>query len=125
MARILIVEDNQDLLDECASLVRRLGHEVTTATHYRAAMLLLQQHEYDLIISDNNMPRFEKERVEPHMGEDIFRWIRRGRYKNPSVPFILQSGDEEPACLQEQGGVFRDKLGGRPLGELIRELLPK
>jgi CheY-like chemotaxis protein len=125
MANILIVEDNPDILEECASLVRRLGHEVTTATHYRAAMLLLQEHEYDLIISDNQMPRFEREGVKPGMGEEIFRWIRRGRYKNPNVPFILQSGDDEPACIQELGGVYRHKLDGRPLRQLIQELLPQ
>lgn len=62
MAKILIVDDNAELLSLLNQLIHREGHEVTTAKDGNQALKLAQLQAFDLVITDLIMP--EKEGVE-------------------------------------------------------------
>ena len=54
--RILMVDDERDLLDLSAILLRREGLEVSTCVGGKAALTLLNNEEFDLILLDLRMP---------------------------------------------------------------------
>ena len=57
--RILMVDDEQDLLDLSAILLRREGLEVATCVNGKAALALLNDEEFDLILLDLRMPSLD------------------------------------------------------------------
>ena len=56
MARILLVDDNAELLKLQGEVLRREGHVVTMATEGNEALLLVQNSVFDLVITDLVMP---------------------------------------------------------------------
>ncbi len=58
MARILVVDDDPDILKLVDKVLRMSGHEVFTASDALKAMDLLNASLYDLLITDANMPQF-------------------------------------------------------------------
>lgn len=54
--RILMIDDERDLLDLSAILLRREGLEVATCVGGKAALALLNNEEFDLILLDLRMP---------------------------------------------------------------------
>ena len=54
--RILLVEDHRPTLQILTTLLRRMGHEVTTADSVAAAIAAADQHEVDLLVSDIGLP---------------------------------------------------------------------
>lgn len=55
--RILLVDDVQDILDIFGLLLEDDGHEVDCATNYNDALALVEEHDFDLVITDYRMPR--------------------------------------------------------------------
>lgn len=54
--RILVIEDEQDVLDMiCINLIRA-GHDVTSTSTASAGKLLLQEQTFDVLLSDNRLP---------------------------------------------------------------------
>jgi signal transduction histidine kinase len=104
--RILVVDDQQEILDSVRSLLERHGYEVFTAPSAEVALALFQMHDVHLLLVDYFMP---------HMtGEALIREIRR---VDPYVQIILQTGyaGEKPASqmmaeLDIQG--YHDKADG-------------
>lgn len=58
MARILVVDDDPDVLRLVEKVLSMNQHQVFTATDAMKAMDLMNASFYDLLISDANMPRF-------------------------------------------------------------------
>src|SRR4051812_45429938 len=54
--RILLVEDHADTLEVLGAMLRKLGHEITTATTLADARRHCEQDEFDLLISDIGLP---------------------------------------------------------------------
>lgn len=81
MAKILLVDDNAELLELAAMFLREADHSVTMAADGKEAMRLVEGNAFDLIITDIVMP--EKEGLET---------IRELRRKNPAVKIIAISG---------------------------------
>ena len=55
-ARVLFVDDEKILRDGGKRILERLGHQADTAASGEEALLLLENNNYDLIISDIGMP---------------------------------------------------------------------
>ncbi|MGE3975363.1 MAG: response regulator [Bdellovibrionales bacterium] len=59
MARILVIDDDQTVLDLEKLILSQAGYEVLTEDNALRALDLLQLYDIDLIIVDVHMPRFD------------------------------------------------------------------
>ena len=91
--RILVVDDANYIRQLMASFLTRFGYQVDTAEDGAAGWNALQANHYDLLLTDNNMPRLS--------GLDL---IKRLRFARMNLPVILVSGamstdelDQNPA----------------------------
>jgi DNA-binding NtrC family response regulator len=68
--RILVVDDDPDLLEITAECLQQSGHEIVSAESVAAAKVSLANETFDIVVTDYNMPgggggelvRFVKER---------------------------------------------------------------
>ena len=81
MAKILLVDDNADILKTHGAVLRRAGHEVVTAANCNEALRLAEQNAFDLVITDLVMP--DKEGIET---------ILALRQLTPDLKIIAMSG---------------------------------
>ncbi len=58
-ARILVVDDDADLLQITATTLHNLGYTVFTATASKAALTILQDEAIDLLLTDVVMPEMD------------------------------------------------------------------
>jgi len=105
-SRILVVDDQEEILRSVRSLLERHGYEVLAAASSAQALELFKAHEVHLLLVDYFMPNMS--------GEALIREIRRF---DPYVQIILQTGyaGEKPASqmmdeLDIQG--YHDKADG-------------
>jgi len=78
MAKLLLIDDDRQVLDALALALEDAGHEVDTARDGLAGHRQAKQTAHDLIVSDVNMP-----------GLDGFSLCRRLRDEGIEVPIIL------------------------------------
>jgi DNA-binding response OmpR family regulator len=81
MAKILLVDDNDDFREQSSQLLRLAGYMVTTAGNGNEALRLVQDDVFDLVITDLIMP--EKEGIET---------IVKMRKQIPTLKIIAISG---------------------------------
>ena len=81
MAKILVIEDDQGLLEMLATMLELDGHVVMQATNGKKGTDLVEKFSFDLVITDMVMP--EKEGLET---------IRELRWKRPGTKIIAISG---------------------------------
>lgn len=80
-ARILVADDEQNIRDTIQDVLRKFQVVVTLASGGAEAIRLVEQNEYDLIVSDIRMP--------DKSGYDIFVAARK---RSQTVPVILMTG---------------------------------
>jgi len=87
MAKILIAEDERDIRDLIAFLLRFAGYEVVTASNGEEAVRLAPIENPDLVLMDVRMPRMT--------GYDACRLIKaEPRLKDIPVVFLSAKGQE-------------------------------
>jgi PAS domain S-box-containing protein len=91
--RVLIVEDEPDLMDVAASLFASMGYDVLTASSGRAAIDLLEQSDIDILFTDVVMPN----------GMDGIELANYTREHYPDMKIMLASGYPLPALKQRHG----------------------
>ncbi|GDY23286.1 hypothetical protein LBMAG56_46330 [Verrucomicrobiota bacterium] len=79
--RILIVDDDAAIRELTASVLTRCGYQVEAAEDGAAAWNSLQQSSYDLLVTDNHMPKVT--------GVELLRMVRAARLP---LPVIMASG---------------------------------
>ena len=79
--RILVVEDDRDLRQINAMLLVHSGYAVDMAEDGVAAWEALQSNRYDLMVTDNNMPRLT--------GLELLKELRSA---GMSLPVIMATG---------------------------------
>lgn len=95
--RILIADDNQDLLASTARMLRLLGHEVFTASDGVEAVEAAERYYPDVILMDIGMPRLD--------GLDATRRIRQtGWGKEIAVVALTGWGQEKDRRASERAG---------------------
>lgn len=79
--RLLVVDDEREVLELLGDMLRLMGHHVTTEHDSRKALELLDSQFFDLILTDLGMP-------------DVNGWdiAERAKACRPRVPVILVSG---------------------------------
>ena len=112
---ILCVDDSQEILLICQTVLQADGYQVFTATCAEAALKLMQTHPIDAVVLDNVMPGMS--------GIALAQEIRR---LSSGVPVILYSSLERP---DEAGPFIASYLskgqGPLALRNLIRVLVHK
>ena len=88
-ARILVVDDERSMREMLAILLKREGHEVTVAENGHAAIELLNQRPFDLVVSDARMPDLD--------GLDV---LRHARSVNPSIIAIMVTAYGSPDLIR-------------------------
>jgi PAS domain S-box-containing protein len=96
--RVLIVEDEPDLMDVAASLFTSMGYDVVTASSGREAIDLLEQRDVDILFTDIVMPN----------GMDGLELASYTRTHYPDTKIMLASGYPLPALKQRHGGVLNE-----------------
>jgi putative two-component system response regulator len=81
MSRLLVLDDERVLRELMCEILARAGHETVAADSSEAALALLDQQDFDLVVSDIMMPGLT--------GLELLEEIRARR---PSLPVILVTG---------------------------------
>jgi len=110
--KILIVDDEEDLLEMYTDLIEHEGIGVDTCASGSVALEKLKENTYELVISDKNM--FEIS------GLDLLDYVHSNL---PSIPFFLVTGDRMPnLCFQHsKSQVVNKPLDIFALIELVKK----
>ena len=84
MIKILIIEDDTDINNLLARIMRRQGYEAVQAFSGTEGKLRLELEQYDLLLLDLMLPGM--------MGEELIREIRK---TDPDLPIIVLSAKSE------------------------------
>jgi len=77
-ARVLVVDDEPDMVENCARILQRGGYEVLTATDPRRGLAMLESERPDLLLTDLKMPEI-----------DGMALLRRAHEVDPALPVIM------------------------------------
>ena len=77
-ARVLIVDDEPDMVENCARILRREGYECLTANDGRRALEIVESGRPDLLLTDLKMPEL-----------DGMALLRRAHEMDPALPVIM------------------------------------
>jgi len=78
MARILVVDDDSDILETLRFAFEREGHVVTVESDGRAALQRAQQEPPDLAVLDVMLPGLNGYEISRRLKEDMHRGALRG-----------------------------------------------
>jgi DNA-binding response OmpR family regulator len=79
--RVLLADDEETFLNSTADLLRREGYDCTTVDSGDAALARISDHEYDLLITDLEMP-----------GNTDLQLVRLIAEKSGGLPVIILTG---------------------------------
>jgi two-component system response regulator HydG len=86
---ILVVDDNQDLLETFAMILKRRGYRVQTATDGSSAVNKFKEQNFDITLMDIVMPEMN--------GVDAFKKIKEIQ---PKAPIILMTAYSDEELIQ-------------------------
>ena len=111
--KVLIVDDEKDFLDIIAERIGARGMDVSTASSAEAALNMVEEESYDVVIMDFMMPAL-----------DGFKALKLMKAKRPEVQIILLTGnvpDEKHMEARELGAL--DVIEKPPdLQDLIKKI---
>ncbi|MFA5778081.1 MAG: response regulator [Candidatus Paceibacterota bacterium] len=109
--RILFADDEKSILFGLGMLLEGEGYTVDTAENGQLLLDKLEKENYDLVVTDNNMPILD--------GIEALKRIRGdARFKN--LPVIVNSGDDVGETVKSLGGVFSSK--GNSFNILLKKI---
>ncbi len=89
---VLIVDDEEDLAEMIEDMLRSRGHHATVATGGHAALALLQEQTFDVILSDLNLPDLN--------GQEFYACLQRD-YPEYVEKIAFVTGDTLGASAQQ------------------------
>jgi len=109
-ARILVVDDEEDLLKMLSVLLTDENYTPITATSGEEALYLLKEEKFDLILSDI--------RMEPVGGIEL---LKRAKKVDPDIPVIMMTafGSVENAVTAMKEGAFHYLIKPVKIDELL------
>jgi len=107
MCRLLLVDDNVQLLDFYGLVLEQAGHQVRVAETCRRAIALLEETDPDIVIMDLRVPEMED-------GLGLIRSLqaRKQAPGKPAVKIVVTSG-------------WTADLAGKPEKDSVDCILPK
>jgi two-component system CheB/CheR fusion protein len=118
--RILLVDDVEDVVTTCQTLLEMCGAVVTAVTSGRAALAFLAENDVDLLVSDISMPEMD--------GYALLAAVR-ALPRHAALPAIAVTGLGSQADLARERTAGFDAHVGKPMSverltEIIRDLVP-
>ena len=98
MARLLVVDDENNLRMVIQKEMSRLGHEVETASDGEAAWGVSEEKDFDVLLCDINMPRLD--------GIGLLRRLREKRQNPPEVIMLTGQATVETAIEAMKLGAY-------------------
>jgi two-component system, NtrC family, response regulator AtoC len=98
MARLLVVDDENNLRLVVQKEMSRAGHEVGTAFDGEAAWSLLEEQNFDVVLCDMNMPRLD--------GIGLLRRMREKMQNPPEVIMLTGQASVESAIEAMKLGAY-------------------
>ena len=95
--RVLIVDDEPDMLENCSRILSRQGYACTTVGDGATALAILERERPDLMLTDFKMA-----------GMDGLTLLRRAHELDPALPIIMITGfaSIESAVAAVKEGAF-------------------
>ena len=95
--RILVVDDEPDMVENCTRILRRAGYRVLSTTDSERALALVESEHPDVLLTDLKMP-----------GLDGMELMRRAHDMDPTLPVIMITafGSIESAVAAIKAGAF-------------------
>jgi DNA-binding NtrC family response regulator len=102
LKRILIIDDDQDVLLSASMFLQEVGFEVTALSDPEKILPTLRASSHEVILLDMNFRRGNTE------GSEGIRWLEKIRQQSPSAVVILMTafGDVELAVRGIKSGAF-------------------
>src|SRR5436190_12157755 len=91
MARILLADDDEDMVEICSRLLPRRGHTLCTANNAADAVAMADSERPDLILMDMRMPVSSTGNVKDTAGLDAVVAIKARPELKP-IPIIALTG---------------------------------
>jgi len=115
--KVLVVDDEIDLVDTCARLIEQLGYRCLKAFDGPEAVALMDAERPDVIVTDLNLPHGD--------GLEI---LHRAQETSPEIPVIMMTGYHTADVAQaasDAGAVayLRKPFLTRELTQAIHEAL--
>ena len=101
--KLLVVDDNPDILQLLSSMITLFGHGVDEAGDGLEAIRLLEKGWYDVVVTDADMPRVD--------GIQLCRFLKTQR---PDIRVIGMSGNM--SALKEMENAGADMCLPKPFG---------
>jgi DNA-binding NtrC family response regulator len=98
MAKLLVVDDENNLRLVVQKELTRLGHEVETASDGENAWNLLEEKDFDVLLCDINMPRLD--------GISLLRRLGEKRHNPPEVIMLTGHATVETAIEAMKLGAY-------------------
>ena len=102
--RLLLVEDDPEILNLLQDMLRLKGHRVTAVSDGEKALELIDSNDYDLVLTDLGMPAIS--------GWEI---AARAKAKNPNLPVLMITGWGAQYEDSELSGRGVDLILSKPL----------
>lgn len=117
--KVLIVDDEPDILMTLDFLMRKAGYEVFIGRDGAEAIALIKEHTPDLVILDIMMPNVD--------GYEVCRFIKQNTvYQNSKVIFLSAKGKETDVARGYAVGAdfyIPKPFSSRDLVKKVKELL--
>jgi DNA-binding response OmpR family regulator len=119
MAKILVVDDEMQLLEYTKPSLEKRGYEVITASTAQEAMEIYPKENPEIVLLDLGLPGTN--------GRDVLKDIKA---KAPQIKVVIISGYTDPDTKKELISLGADYFLNKPvipakLYELIKEILGK
>ena len=95
MARILLLNDERDLLDICQIILESVGHSAETQWHPATAQAKAKRMQPDLIVLDLVMPQVSGAEVLRQLGFRVVTVGNADRFDVAATTVLVRPGDED------------------------------
>ena len=123
MAKILLIDDDAQVLKVMTSFLEREHHEITTAGDGKQGIILLKNQQFDLVITDVIMPEQD--------GLEVLMWLKLNNQRHHPKVIAISGGSanlDQNGLLHVCNVMSADKTLPKPvdfetLTSSVRELL--